>query len=201
MIFDISSIQEFIWRITAVLIAITIHEYFHGKVAEWEGDPTPRLSGRLSLNPLAHIDIIGFLMLILFRFGWAKPVPVNFYNLKRGRKSVILVSLAGPLSNIILAFLLSIFWKFDLSLPVNFVRFVVELAILNLYLGIFNLIPIPPLDGSHILESILPYKYRHFYDMLSYYSFFILIFLILTGILFRIIYPILNFFIYLLGLY
>jgi len=201
MIFDISSIQEFIWRITAVLIAITIHEYFHGKVAEWEGDPTPRLSGRLSLNPLAHIDIIGFLMLILFRFGWAKPVPVNFYNLKRGRKSVILVSLAGPLSNIILAFLLSIFWRFDLSLPVNFVRFVVELAILNLYLGIFNLIPIPPLDGSHILESILPYKYRHFYDMLSYYSFFILIFLILTGILFRIIYPILNFFIYLLGLY
>ncbi|MCX7845784.1 MAG: site-2 protease family protein [Dictyoglomaceae bacterium] len=201
MIFSIGSFQEFIWRLMAILFAITIHEYFHGKVADWEGDPTPRLSGRLTLNPIAHIDPIGFLMLILFRFGWAKPVPVNFYNLRRGRTSVILVSIAGPLSNIIFAFLLSILWRIDLNLPVNFIKFVIEMAILNLYLGIFNLIPIPPLDGSHILESLLPYSYRHYFDFLKIYGFFILILLISTGILLRIIRPILYFFIYLLGLF
>jgi Zn-dependent protease len=199
MIFD-SNIQEIIWRLVAILFAITIHEFFHGKVAEWEGDPTPRLAGRLTLNPFAHIDIIGFLMLIIFRFGWAKPVPINFYNLKRGRKSIILVSLAGPLSNIIFAFLLSIFWRVELHLPINFIKFSIELAILNLYLGIFNLIPIPPLDGSHILESILPYSYKHYFDFLRIYGFFILILLISTGVLIRIIQPILYFFIYLLGL-
>lgn len=201
MFFSISNLQEFIWRITAILFAVTIHEFSHGKVADWEGDPTPRLSGRLTLNPLAHIDPIGFLMLILFRFGWAKPVPVNFYNLRRGRKSVILVSLAGPLSNIIFAFLLSIFWRIDFNLPPNFINFAIELAVLNLYLGIFNLIPIPPLDGSHILESLLPYSYRHYFDSLRIYGFFILIILVSTGLLIKIIYPILYFFIYLLGLF
>ncbi|MGB9857276.1 MAG: site-2 protease family protein [Dictyoglomaceae bacterium] len=201
MLFNISNLQEFIWRITAILFAVTIHEFFHGKVAEWEGDPTPRLSGRLTLNPIAHIDPIGFLMLIFFRFGWAKPVPVNFYNLRRGRKSVILVSLAGPLSNIIFAFLLSIFWRIDLNLSSSFINFAIELAILNLYLGIFNLIPIPPLDGSHILESLLPYSYRHYFDFLKIYGFFILILLISTGLLLRIIKPVLIFFIYLLGLF
>ncbi|MCS7202240.1 MAG: site-2 protease family protein [Dictyoglomus sp.] len=201
MIFSIGSFQEFIWRLMAILFAITIHEFSHGKVAEWEGDPTPRLYGRLTLNPFAHIDLIGFLMLILFRFGWAKPVPVNFYNLRRGKKSVILVSLAGPLSNIISAFLLSILLRIDLNLPTNLINFVIEMAILNLYLGIFNLIPIPPLDGSHILESLLPYSYRHYFDFLSTYGFFILIILISTGILLKIIYPILYFFVYLLGLF
>jgi Zn-dependent protease len=201
MLFNISNLQEFIWRIAAILFAVTIHEFFHGKVAEWEGDPTPRLSGRLTLNPIAHIDPIGFLMLIFFRFGWAKPVPVNFYNLRRGRKSVILVSLAGPLSNIIFAFLLSIFWRIDLGLPSGFIDFAIELVILNLYLGIFNLIPIPPLDGSHILESLLPYSYRHYFDFLKIYGFFILILLISTGLLLRIIKPVLIFFIYLLGLF
>lgn len=201
MIFSIGNFQEFIWRLMAILFAITIHEFFHGKVADWEGDPTPRLSGRLTLNPIAHIDPIGFLMLILFRFGWAKPVPVNFYNLRRGKTSVILVSLAGPLSNIIFAFLLSIFWRIDLNLPVNFIKFIIEMAILNLYLGIFNLIPIPPLDGSHILESLLPYSYRQYFDFLKIYGFFILILLISTGILLRMIRPILQLFIYLLGLF
>ena len=197
---EFSDIVTYLWRIVAILIAITVHEFAHGKMAEIEGDITPRLSGRLTLNPLAHIDPIGFLMLLFFRFGWAKPVPVNFNNLRRGEKSIILVSLAGPLANFILAFLVSIFWRFDLPLPLGFVRFCIELAILNVFLGIFNLIPIPPLDGSHILESILPYKYRRYYQSISLYGVLILMVLILTNGLYIIMSPFLNLFLYLLGL-
>lgn len=197
---EINNIVLYIWRIIAVLIAITVHEYAHGKMAEIEGDITPRLSGRLSFNPLAHIDPIGFLMLLLFRFGWAKPVPINFNNLRRGEKSVVLVSLAGPLANFILAFFISIFWRVNIPLPVGFLRFCIEVALLNVFLGIFNLIPIPPLDGSHILEAILPYKYRRYYQALSVYGIFILMALVLTNGLYIIISPILNLFFYLLGL-
>lgn len=197
---EINNIVLYIWRIIAVLIAITVHEYAHGKMAEIEGDITPRLSGRLSFNPLAHIDPIGFLMLLLFRFGWAKPVPINFNNLRRGEKSVVLVSLAGPLANFILAFFISIFWRVNIPLPVGFLRFCIEVALLNVFLGIFNLIPIPPLDGSHILEAILPYKYRRYYQALSVYGIFILMALVLTNGLYIIISPILNLFLYLLGL-
>ncbi|ACI19165.1 site-2 protease family protein [Dictyoglomus thermophilum] len=197
---EFSDIVTYLWRIVAILIAITVHEFAHGKMAEIEGDITPRLSGRLTLNPLAHIDPIGFLMLLFFRFGWAKPVPVNFNNLRRGEKSIILVSLAGPLANFILAFLVSIFWRIDLPLPLGFIRFCIELAILNVFLGIFNLIPIPPLDGSHILESILPYKYRRYYQSISLYGVLILMVLILTNGLYIIISPFLNLFLYLLGL-
>ncbi|MCX7719904.1 MAG: site-2 protease family protein [Dictyoglomus thermophilum] len=197
---EFSDIVTYLWRIVAILIAITVHEFAHGKMADIEGDITPRLSGRLTLNPLAHIDPIGFLMLLFFRFGWAKPVPVNFNNLRRGEKSIILVSLAGPLANFILAFLVSIFWRIDLPLPLGFIRFCIELAILNVFLGIFNLIPIPPLDGSHILESILPYKYRRYYQSISLYGVLILMVLILTNGLYIIISPFLNLFLYLLGL-
>lgn len=197
---EFSDIVTYLWRIVAILIAITVHEFAHGKMAEIEGDITPRLSGRLTLNPLAHIDPIGFLMLLFFRFGWAKPVPVNFNNLRRGEKSIILVSLAGPLANFILAFLVSIFWRIDLPLPLGFVRFCIELAVLNVFLGMFNLIPIPPLDGSHILESILPYKYRRYYQSISLYGVLILMVLILTNGLYIIISPFLNLFLYLLGL-
>lgn len=197
---EFSDIVTYLWRIVAILIAITVHEFAHGKMAEIEGDITPKLSGRLTLNPLAHIDPIGFLMLLFFRFGWAKPVPVNFNNLRRGEKSIILVSLAGPLANFILAFLVSIFWRIDLPLPLGFIRFCIELAILNVFLGIFNLIPIPPLDGSHILESILPYKYRRYYQSISLYGVLILMVLILTNGLYIIISPFLNLFLYLLGL-
>lgn len=197
---EFSDIVTYLWRIVAILIAITVHEFAHGKMAEIEGDITPRLSGRLTLNPLAHIDPIGFLMLLFFRFGWAKPVPVNFNNLRRGEKSIILVSLAGPLANFILAFLVSIFWRIDLPLPLGFIRFCIELAVLNVFLGIFNLIPIPPLDGSHILESILPYKYRRYYQSISLYGVLILMVLILTNGLYIIISPFLNLFLYLLGL-
>ncbi|ACK42744.1 MULTISPECIES: site-2 protease family protein [Dictyoglomus] len=197
---EFSNLVTYLWRIIAILIAITVHEFAHGKMAEIEGDITPRLSGRLTLNPLAHIDPIGFLMLLLFRFGWAKPVPVNFDNLRRGDKSVILVSLAGPLANFSLAFLVSIFWRFDLPVPIGFVSFCIELAILNVFLGIFNLIPIPPLDGSHILEALLPYKYKRYYQSIGIYGVLILMILILTNGLYIIISPLLNLFLYLLGL-
>lgn len=197
---EVNNIVLYIWRIIAILIAITVHEYAHGKMAEIEGDITPRLSGRLSLNPLAHIDPIGFLMLLLFRFGWAKPVPVNFNNLRRGEKSIVLVSLAGPFANFILAFLVSIFWRINVPLPVGFLRFCIEVALLNVFLGIFNLIPIPPLDGSHVLEAMLPYKYRRYYQYISVYGIFILMALILTNGLYIIISPVLNLFLYLLGL-
>jgi len=198
---DFSNITVYIWRLVAILFAITVHEYAHGRVAEIEGDPTARLSGRLTLNPLAHIDPIGFLMLLIFRFGWAKPVPVNFNNLKRGEKSIILVSLAGPLANFLLAFLVSIFWRVNLPLPIGFIRFCIELALLNVFLGIFNLIPIPPLDGSHILASILPYRYRIQYEKIGVYGSLILLVLIVTGVISDIINPILYLFYHLLGLY
>jgi len=163
MSFDIS---QWIVRIPVLLFAITIHEYAHGRAALWLGDPTAKNMGRLTLNPFPHIDPFGAICLFLFNFGWAKPVPVNPRYFKNIRKDIILMSLAGPLANILLAFLAGIFIR-NLFFHWDIYRLaLIYLLFMNIGLGLFNLLPIPPLDGSHVLENLLPpraaQKYREF---------------------------------------
>ncbi|UCF85785.1 MAG: site-2 protease family protein [Desulfobacteraceae bacterium] len=163
MSFDIS---QWIVRIPVLLFAITIHEYAHGRAALLLGDPTAKNMGRLTLNPLPHIDPFGAICLFLFNFGWAKPVPVDPRYFRNIRKDIIFMSLAGPLANISLAFLAGLLIRYFL-LPWDIYRLaLIYLLFMNIGLGLFNLLPIPPLDGSHILENLLPpraaQKYREF---------------------------------------
>ena len=134
----------------ALIVAITIHEFSHALVADRLGDPTPRSQGRLSLNPLKHLDPIGTVMLFIAHFGWGKPVPIDPYNFSHPKRDELLVALAGPVSNLILASLLAIVFRF---IPVSIIYVI---AIINIYLAIFNLLPVPPLDGSKIFLNLLP---------------------------------------------
>lgn len=193
----------------AFFLAISVHESAHGYMAYKMGDPTAKYMGRLTLNPIAHFDLIGGLCLLLFHFGWAKPVPINPQNFKNRKKGVILVSLAGPVSNIIFAIVsalvLAVSGKLMGISDVNFLfnvsayllgngltqmsGVVVLLpmlyycVILNIGLAVFNLIPIPPLDGSKILLELLPYKARDFFYSIERYSMIIMLVVIYTGIL------------------
>lgn len=152
----------FVLRIPAILIALTIHEFSHGYVAYRLGDSTAHDAGRLTLNPFAHLDLLGSVMLLFGPFGWAKPVPVNGYNLRNPKRDLLLVSLAGPLSNVItaviLGFALRILIEFVPALSQNFhlINFFQLCIMLNIGISFFNLIPIPPLDGSKILAGLLP---------------------------------------------
>ena len=167
---------EFVFGLIALILAIDIHEYSHAWAAEHLGDPTPRLMGRLTLNPLAHLDPIGTIMLILVRFGWGKPVQFDPYNLRNPRRDGAIISIAGPISNMIAASLCAIL----LHLPVHLVLavFIQELLILNVVLGIFNLVPIHPLDGFKIVEGILPEQQAHEWHELERYGMIFLIFLL-----------------------
>jgi len=165
--------------IIVILFAITIHEFSHAAAAEMLGDPTPRLAGRLSLNPIKHIDPIGFIMLLLVRFGWAKPVPINPYNFKHPVKGEMVVSFAGPASNFLVAWLTASLIKLFpvIVLSSGYVhRALSDFIWINLALAIFNLIPVPPLDGSHILEPFIPYQWKRIFEQ---YGFFILIFILI----------------------
>lgn len=174
----------------ALIIAITFHEYAHGKVATMLGDPTPRYNGRLTLNPLKHVDPLGLLMLIIVKFGWAKPVPVNpLYFRGNRRRGMLLVALAGPVTNFALAVIAGILWAQFLVLNLKGVAwahhlefFFQYLLIYNVYLGVFNLLPIPPLDGSKILFNILPPRYTRFLYQIEQYSFLILMLILLTDL-------------------
>jgi len=160
------SFSELLKTISAILIGLTVHELSHSYVALLLGDDTPKRLGRLTLNPIKHIDPIGFILLLIAGFGWAKPVSINRENLKHPRRDDILISLAGPVSNLLFAILLVILLKvvilvvpfrsastFDLIFSV----FISFLAI-NIVLAIFNLLPIPPLDGSHLISNLLSLK-------------------------------------------
>lgn len=169
--------------IAVILFTITAHEYAHGRAAELLGDPTPKMSGRLTLNPLAHIDPLGFLMLLIVRFGWAKPIPVDPNYFRDPEKDMALVALAGPLMNFTLALFIALLFRV-ISLPVSelgyFVAGVFQYAVwINIALGIFNLIPVPPLDGSRLLRALLPYDGQVFVDRMEPYGFYILIFMLL----------------------
>ncbi len=188
-----SRFMSLILSLPALLLALTVHEFAHGWMADKMGDPTARYSGRLSLNPMDHLDIFGTICLLFFHFGWAKPVPINPRNFRDAMKGTIAVSLAGPGANFILAlisaFVLEAMNKF---VPVNmvsqFLYTVVYMCVqLNVGLMVFNLIPIPPLDGSKVLMEFLPYKYRFkMYSMERYFSLILMaliIFNILTPLL------------------
>ncbi len=151
----------FIITLVSLLLAITIHEFSHAWVADYLGDPTPRLQGRLKLNPLVHIDNIGMIFLLFFGFGWGKPVEFDPYNLKDPRRDAALISIAGPSSNFILAIILSLLLKLFIILQLDIMLIIgslifVPMIQMNILLGIFNLLPIHPMDGFKIVEGILP---------------------------------------------
>lgn len=163
--------------IAIILVAITVHEFAHAWTADVMGDPTPRFAGRLTLNPIKHIDPIGFIMLLLVRFGWAKPVPINPYNFKNPARGEMIVSLAGPLSNFLLAFLaarLLRFLPYQISMNAVFQSIATDFILINIGLAVFNLLPIPPLDGSHILDKFLPEDIKQMFEQ---YGFLILLFI------------------------
>ncbi|MDP4133529.1 MAG: site-2 protease family protein [Bacillota bacterium] len=177
----------YIFRIPTVLIALTIHEVSHGYVSYLQGDNTAKNMGRLTLNPIKHLDLWGSIFMLISGFGWAKPVPINPIYYKNLKKGTILTSVAGPLSNIILS-VISIFIVKLLSIWysmvfVSFVcNFLLVFAQLNFFLGIFNLIPIPPLDGGKVLFAALPDKYYDLYLRYEQYGFIILIILVALSV-------------------
>lgn len=147
-------IAFFVWAI-ALLMAVDVHEFAHAWVADKLGDPTPRLNGRLTLNPLAHLDPLGTLALLIAHVGWGKPVPIDPFNLREPRRDSALISLAGPVSNFVLATLLALLLRI-LPIPQYLSILISPIIILSVGLGVFNLIPIPPLDGSKVLLGFLP---------------------------------------------
>jgi len=174
----------FIAVLLAILCAFTIHEFSHAFAAYLLGDNTAKDYGRLTLNPLAHIDVLGFLLLLMAGFGWGKPVPYNPYNLRNKRYGSAIVGLAGPGANLICVFLFGYLFKFLSPIvgPHNLLSiFLMFLVIYNATLMIFNLIPIPPLDGSKILLTLLPPQFNYFKIMLITRGPFILLVLVLLS--------------------
>ncbi len=186
--------QEILYTILSVpalLIALTVHEYAHGYAAYKMGDHTAKYSGRLSLNPAHHLDLLGTICMLFFHFGWARPVPINPRNFRDSKKGIIVVSLAGPFANFVVA-LLSMF---ALRIMVKvfpypyagiydfFLNIVGAMVQLNVGLMVFNLLPIPPLDGSKVLLEFLPYRLKYRFYQFERYSGLILMALIATNVL------------------
>lgn len=184
-------IQELVLMIPAILFAVTFHEVAHGWTADRLGDPTARLAGRLTLNPLPHIDPIGALMFVLAKFGWAKPVPVNPGNLRHPVRDMVWVAAAGPMANLCLAaaslLLSQLLSPFLRGSDVAFVGqplfgILMWTYLLNLHLAAFNLIPIPPLDGSSILKGFLPRTALLQFEKLEPYGFILLVLFLISGL-------------------
>ena len=185
--------SDFVLRLPALLLALVFHEYAHARVAYALGDPTPRYQGRLTLNPIRHLDPIGLLMLWIFRFGWAKPVQINPSYFKDPRRGLLLVSLAGPMMNILLAFAaLLVLRLFFLSAGSVVGQFVILVVQFNAILAVFNLIPVPPLDGSKVLQGILPERQAWQFARLEPYGWVILLVLIWSGFIGSIMFPLMN---------
>ena len=178
---------NFIFAIIVLIVSVILHEISHGYAAYFLGDPTAKYQGRLSLNPLKHIDMFGSVIFPAISymlggpiFGWAKPVPYNPYNLKGGKWGEAIVAVAGPASNIFLALVFSLYIRTlgMTSLSLSTEALASYIVLVNIYLAIFNLIPIPPLDGSRILASVFPLQFRNFVHKIERYSFIVLIFFI-----------------------
>lgn len=189
---------ETLYILPGILIGFSLHEYAHAQTAVWLGDDTPKLQGRLSISPLVHIDIIGFIMLIVAKFGWAKPVQINPNNFKNPKRDQMLVSLAGPFMNLILAIFFFILLKGMSYIPEGIISYKLGITIfeifrntiiINIVLMVFNMLPIPPLDGHHIFFGLLNLTHTRFYYELYKHSRFILLFLIISGLIDKIIGP------------
>lgn len=203
---DINSLLGLLYSIPGVLIAITFHEFAHAIVAYKLGDDTPRMEGRLSLNPLSHIDPIGFIMLLFAGFGWGKPVHVNPRNYNRDitiEKADAIVSIAGPAINLILAFIFTLIYfaiyKFAGTIiytsTIGYIvmQMIMYIITINIGLGIFNLIPLPPLDGSKVIKPFLSYNLKTWFENREGIFYVIFIALWITGIAGIIISPIIEF--------
>ncbi|WP_326911404.1 site-2 protease family protein [Sedimentibacter sp. MB31-C6] len=183
-----------------ILLGISIHEFAHGYAAVQMGDNTPLMQGRLTLNPIKHLDPFGFLCLLLFGFGWAKPVMINSRNFNNPRRDDTIVSVAGPLANLIIAFIFTGLMKVvDTFLPYNAFNQILWIVLsgtvqINLVLMVFNLIPIPPLDGHHILGNIVGAPVWNFYYKYREHLRFFTLLLIVFGFVGRFISPMVSFF-------
>ncbi len=190
--FDFNLLQ-IVAGLPGLIIAMVIHEYAHAQVAVWLGDFTPRMMGRLTLNPKAHIDPLGMLALFLVHFGWAKPVMINPHNFKQPRRDDILVSLAGPGANLLMAFVALVALVLLSRVGVHITEGIYWVFMLiveyNIGFAIFNLLPLPPLDGSHVLKQLLPRDLAYQFASLERYSFLILILLLMTPVLSMILIP------------
>lgn len=179
---------NFIFSIIILIFSVVLHELAHGIAAEAQGDPTPRLQGRITLNPFKHLDPIGSLLVPFltynlggFIFGWAKPVEFNPYNLRNQRWGEAIIAIAGPLTNLVIAFFFGMILRFSgvLNFDQNVLNFIAIIVIVNLALAIFNLIPVPPLDGSKILFAFLPLRMQYVRTFIENFSF-----LLILGVLF-----------------
>ena len=194
------NIVQYLYMVPAILFSLTVHEYAHGRMALHFGDTTARDAGRLTLNPLKHLDPIGTLAFFIIRFGWAKPVPVNLMNLRNPLRDSMYVAFAGPASNILLALicssLLHMEWLVNFLLTSSLLSPILMMllygVILNVILGVFNLIPVPPLDGSRIIYGVLPRELAMSYSRIEPYGMFILIGMMFLGLFQTIITPVVH---------
>lgn len=189
--FDFTDLLDILLSVVPALICITLHELSHGYVAYRLGDDTAKRAGRLTLNPIKHLDIMGLIMMVIFRVGWAKPVPVNMYKFKNPKRGMAITALAGPVSNILIA-VVFLFLYGLLLIPLSagavgqyLLRMMKLTAYISVGLGIFNLIPVPPLDGSKVLFSLM--SDESYYKLMRYerYGTIAMVLLVATGILGR----------------
>lgn len=185
--------MEYLISLPGLLVAIIFHELAHGYTAYRLGDPTAKNAGRLTLNPIKHIDPVGFLFMLVFRFGWAKAVPINPGYFKNRKRDTILVSLAGVATNFVLAVLIG---AVLVNVPIEN-EIISQMLVIglwyNIMLGVFNILPFPPLDGSKVVASLLPVKWEMFFYKNERYFYFILLFLIATRTIQKILGPLVDF--------
>lgn len=201
MNFDINTlIQQLAIQLPPLLFALTVHELAHGWVAFRLGDPTAKMAGRLTMNPLKHLDPLGVLAFVIMKIGWAKPVPVDPRYFRNPQKDMLLVALAGPGANVLLAIASALLARVLVSMPVlplfvlqPLVGMLVASVWINIMLAVFNIIPIPPLDGSKVLMGVLPPEAARSFARIEPFGFFILLALFYTGVIGGLILPIIRF--------